>query len=63
MKRLRQHSPELQAKIAAARLTREQFIAETGIDLKALVANGFDANSGRAVQPTEQEASDEDLPR
>lgn len=63
MKRRRQHSPELQAKIAAARLTRARFIAETGIDLRALVASGFDANSGRAVQPIEQEVCDEDLPR
>lgn len=32
--------------LQVARARRAQFLADTGIDLKAMVQNGFDANSG-----------------
>jgi hypothetical protein len=32
--------------LQVARARRSQFLADTGIDLKAMVQNGFDANSG-----------------
>lgn len=38
---------EYLAALARARARHQQFIAESGIDYKALAASGFDANSGK----------------
>lgn len=47
-KRVRQHtSKAILDALQAARARRSQFLADTGIDLKAMVMNSFDANSGR----------------
>ena len=46
-KQVRQHtSKAILDALQAARARRAQFLADTGMDLKAMVQHGFDANSG-----------------
>jgi len=51
IKRVRKHtSKAIIDALQAARARRSQFLADTGIDLKAMAMNGFDANSGRQTK-------------
>lgn len=46
MKRQRKHGQDILDKLEEARKNKHLFLEQTGIDMKALVENGFDANSG-----------------
>lgn len=50
--RKRVHTPEITAKLEEGRAQRETFATQTGIDMKAVVASGFDANSGKPPRPS-----------
>lgn len=50
--RKRVHTPEITAKLEEGRAQRETFAAQTGIDMKAAAASGFDANSGKRPRPS-----------
>lgn len=50
--RKREHTGEIKAMLQQRRAKRAEFVASTCIDFKALVADGFDANSGTPKRPS-----------
>ena len=46
MTRQRKHSQDILDKLDEARKNKQSFLEQTGVDMKALAENGFDANSG-----------------
>ena len=46
MKRQRKHSQDILDMLEEGRKNKHLFLEQTGIDMKALAENGFDANNG-----------------
>lgn len=44
--RQRKHSQDILDKLEKSRKNKQSFLEQTGIDMKVLVENGFDANNG-----------------
>lgn len=53
MKRQRKHSQDILDMLEEWRKNRQSFLEQTGIDMKALAENGFDANNCSLVKAVE----------